>query len=466
MINAGGKLTLNDTFTLNTSSLNIESNATNGTGTFVDKNTNGGLTVSGSSQVNQYLTYRTWYLTPPVLAATPTGMSKVKYYKEADNSWPEITSTPTMTVGKGYLVIPVSGNSIKFTGSLNNGNQSIPLTRSAGNTVSPGFNLIGNPYPSYLDWTKVSAANTAVMPTTTMWYRTKNAGTYAFWTVNGAGEVSPAAASKYIPPMQAFWVRTKSGGGNLALTNAMCSHAPASNYLLKAPAAKNDENLRVRLEVSNGSNTDEAVIYVSANAFNDLDIYDSPKMSNDNTAIPEIYTTLDNQQIVINAMNSLPLDTEIGLGFVPGDSTSFTLKANEISNLPSDVKVILKDNANNGKETDLTDGITTYQFSPATTTGDRFSIIFRSTGTLTPVDENTDDGIVVYSTQNSIHVNVNSGLDEKATVKVYNSLGQQLASQALTCRSTIVDGNFRDGVYVVKVTNGGIPGTTQKIVIR
>jgi len=219
------------------------------------------------------------------------------------------------------------------------------------------------------------------------------------------------------------------------------------------------------LEVSNGSNTDEAVIYVSANAFNDFDSYDSPKMSNDNTAIPEIYTTLDNQQIVINAMNSLPLNTEIGLGFVPGDATSFSLKVSEISNLPPDLKVILKDNATD-TETDLTDGVTVYNFVPATTSGDRFSVIFRSAGSTTAVDTNTNNRISVYSIRNSIHVTVNSELNENASVRVFNAVGQQLVNQRLTKRTTTVNGNFNMGVYVVKVSNGTVATATQKIVIK
>ena len=114
------------------------------------------------------------------------------------------------------------------------------------------------------------------MRSTTMWYRTKKLNqsselVYQFWTVNGDGLTSPNGASPKIPPMQAFWVRANSGGGTLALTNSMRSHAPDTDKLLKAPAAKNTEMTLVRLQVSNGTNNDEAVIYFSENAQNDVD---------------------------------------------------------------------------------------------------------------------------------------------------------------------------------------------------
>ena len=170
--------------------------------------------------------------------------------------------------------------------------------------------------------------------------------------------------------------------------------------------------------------------------------------------------------MVINVMNSLPLDTEIGLAFVPGDATSFSLRASEITNLPSDVKVILKDYANNGQETDLTDGAAVYNFTPATTTGDRFSVIFRSAGSTTAVKTNSGNGISVYSLKNGINVTVNAELNEHATVRVFNAVGQQLVSQHLTNRSTTINGNFNPGVYVVKVSNGTTVTATQKIVIK
>lgn len=475
-INPGKQLTITGTAT-NNGTIKLLSNGTDGTATLVGN-------VGGNAEVQQHLTYRTWYMSSPVASATPAGMNRIKYFDEtqAGNIW---TLATTMTAGKGYLVVPTDDedhiSNILFTGTLNTGNLNIPLTRSAANTEKPGFNLIGNPYPSYLDWTKVcnystdagfTKPNTAIMPTTTMWYRTKVEivtvpGTYEykFWTVNGDGVGTPATASKNIPPMQAFWVRA-AASGNLALTNDMRLHESATTNQLKAPAAKNSELQLIRLQVNNGINTDETVLYVSDNAANGFDTYDAPKMSNDNIAIPEIYTTLDNQHIVINALKSLPLDTEIGLGFAAGDATSFSIRANEITNLPSDVKVILKDYANNGLETDLTDGVTAYNFAPATTTGNRFSIIFRSAGSTTALNTNTGNGISVYSLKKGINVTVNAELNEHATVRVFNAVGQQLVSQHLTNRSTTINGNFNPGVYVVKVSNGTTVTATQKIVIK
>lgn len=457
-VNSGATLT-NSSKNLTVSTFNINSDA-NGTGSFVD---NGSTTVTGTANVNQYLTYRTWYMSSPVANAQPTGMNWIKSYNEVDDTWPTLFDaraesavaygTNTFVTGKGYLVVPVSGNSIQFSGVLNTGNQNINLTRSDGNTLNSGFNLIGNPYPSYLDWSKVLTANSSIMPTTTMWYRTKDGATYKFWTVNGDGVSSPNGASQYIPPMQAFWVRTIANNSMLNLTNDMRTNAPATDYLLKAPAAGNTQKTLLRLQVSNGTNTDETVIYFSENSSNGQDTNDAPKMSNNDPAIPEIFTRAGNDRLVINSMNNIPLNQEIAMGFVAGDASSFSIKANELSNLPSDVKVILKDNVTK-TETDLTDGSAVYTFSPDATTGDRFSVIFRAasitTGVANPVDQKVS---VSSNASHQLTVTYNDVSNSASEVSVYNAVGQRLITQPYLGNTTVIARTFNPGIYVVKINN-------------
>lgn len=463
-IDGGGKLTLNDRVGLTATALNLESHGTNGTATFVDGNATGGLTVSGTTTMKQNLTSgRNWYIANPVVATTlPTVAAGTRTLHKYDESivsdaagatgW--VANPASVEVGKGYVAsVSVTGD-LTFTGTLNTGNKNITLTSRAGTSNKAGFNLIGNPYPSYLDWDAVMAANTAKLRSTTMWYRTKMLNeqsqlVYSFWTVNGDGVSVPNGASVKIPPMQSFWVRAIEGGSTLNLTNAMRSHAPETDKLLKAPAAKNTDRTLVRLQVSNGINSDETVIYFSEKAKDGFDSNDAPKMSNGNAAIPEIFTTLDNEKIVINSMNTMPLNQEIKLGFVAGNASSFSLKANEITNLPENVKVILKDNAAN-IEADLSDGTTTYAFEPVATQNDRFSLIFRTAGSTTDVQKPTVAAAQVF-------VNGNNQITIIAPVKssyaIYNGLGQLIENGIMNSDHRTQNSKLTSGVYVVKVNN-------------
>ncbi len=458
-IDGGGKLTLSDRVGLTASTLNLESHGTNGTATFVDGNATGGLTVSSTTTVKQNLTTgRNWYISNPVVATTlPTvasGTRTLYGYNEANVNEPTgssgwVANPASVEVGTGYVAsVSVTGD-LTFAGALNTGNKNITLTSRTGTANKAGFNLIGNPYPSYLDWDAVMAANTDKLRSSTMWYRTKINDEYSFWTVNGDGVGVPNGASVKIPPMQSFWVRANEGGSTLNLTNNMRSHAPVTDKLLKAPSAKNADRTLVRLQVSNGKNSDEAVIYFSEKAKNGYDINDAPKMSNGNAAIPEIFTSLDNEKIVINCMNSMPLDQEIGLGFVAGNATSFSIKANEISNIPAGVRVILKDNANMS-ETDLTDGTATYDFSPATTVAERFSIIFRSPSSPTGFENVNKPSVQVFvNAVNQITIIA----PEKSNYAIYNAMGQLMDNGKLNAELQTVKCKLQTGIYVVKVGN-------------
>lgn len=465
---AGKKLTLAPTARVNNAgtitnngTIDFLSNATDGTATIIG---NGVITGSGTINMSQYLTTgRNWYITNPMnTAVSPSvasGTLTLNAYDETTvtndaGTW-EVTTNP-LAVGKGYVATVTANGNITFSGAFNDGNQNIALTSRLGTADKAGFNLIGNPYPSYLDWNVVSAANSGVMRSTTMWYRTKNGSNpYSFWTVNGDGVGVPNGASVKIPPMQSFWVRAVEGGSTLSLSNAMRSHAPASDKLLKAPART--ERTLIRLQVSNGINADEAVIYFNTNAQDGLDILDAPKMSNDNVDIPEIYTTLGSDKIVINSMNSIPIDVPIGLGFVPGNASTFSITAKEITNMPEGVKVILRDNVTS-TETDLTDKTATYSFAPEITYSDRFSVIFRTT-------DKTTDITAAQRPQTQVLVNANNRIiitaPEKASYKIYNTVGQLIESGQITTKLQTVISKLQTGVYIVKVNN-----QTTKVIVK
>ncbi len=483
-IAAGKQLTISTSMT-NNGTLNLRSTETDGTATILTPATISG---GGTSTVEQFLTGgRNWYLSSPVTGANATTVlatstastkpSSFVWYDETKGSGvpttPWTTEASTLTPMKGYIAVndintPSTDGTITFSGTLNTGDYSTDdansLTLSATD-VKDGFNLVGNPYPSYIDWNLAGKTNLNA----TMWYRTKEAGGYKFYTYNGTaaayggGEVGiPANVSSKIPPLQAFWVRAEGGHGILSFANSQRTHLSGTNPL-KAPAAKQNVQQLIRLQVSNNTNNDEAVLYFNSNASNGYDAFDSPKMSNGSAAIPEIYTVAGTEQVAINGMNTLPLDTEIPLGFMTKTSNAFTLKASELTNLPEGVKVILKDNAT---EFDLTNGAD-YSFSSdvANSTG-RFSIIFRSAGVATWLLDSYDANVLVYRTANNqIQVKINAEISANASVSVYNSVGQKLVNKRLTSNESIVDGISAAGIYVVAVTNNG-KTTNRKVVIN
>ena len=454
-VNPSAKLTLNSSQTLTATTFNIQSDAT-GTGTFIDNGTVNATTTN----VQQYMASgRNWYISSPVAAATvssvntTTGTSMVSYDEPNGSTTPWPAESVTLTPAKGYIIVaPIgdSGVTVNFSGALNTGNQTMALTRTAGQTKE-GFNLVGNPYPSHLTWSEAVA--TASNTLTTIWYRTYVSSAYVFQTYNATGGIgTPIGVTGLVAPMQAFWVRVNAGGGTLSLNNSMRSHSGTANPL-KAPPSKNTEQQLLRLQVSNDINSDEAVIYFNANASNAFDAYDSPKMSNAKAAIPEIYTLAGNEQVVINGLNSVSTSLELPVGFTTGQSNVFSIKATEINNFDANTRIILKDKYLN-TEQELTVGMA-YNFnSDIVSTADRFSIVFKSAGVTTGINPIANDELIVYrNANNQIAIKNNSKLYNNSTVTIFNDMGQELMSKQLTGSDSVIKTNLSSGVYFVKVNN-------------
>jgi len=474
----GAKLILNSGSTLTvTGNFKLNSNAT-GTATFVDANATSGLTVSGSTHVQQYLTGagvatpsgRFWYVSSPVSGATSAvfdaaGANKLWSYSESTHGYTEIVdNTTSLIVGTGYAARLGANTTVTFTGTLNSGEKTFTLSRTDGNEKS-GYNLIGNPYPSFIDYHAVTLP-ASVMPS--IWTRSCTAGgamafdTYNSLTLEGVSG-SGKTVTQHIAPMQAFWVKVASGSteGTITLTNAMrhVQDVTLTTNLLKAPAVATQQVLR--LQVSNGTNSDETVIAFNENALDAFDNYDSPKMSNNNVAIPEIYTFAGTEKVAINGMKNL---ATMPLGFTTGESNTFSIKATEIKGFDVDTKVILKDNLLS-TEQDITDG-TAYSFtSDVVSSTDRFSVVFKTVSITTGI-EATNLNVNIFKNANGlITVNSTDVIGAEGTVTVCNALGQKLVNTATTGPKTVINKTFSSGVYFVTLNIAGNK-TTKKVIIN
>lgn len=461
----GAQLELTSGNTLTAGTVILQSDAT-GTATLVDNTTNAPQAVTAT--VQQYVTEgRNWYMSIPLATGASSLMNKgtsVVCYEEPSGTW-IAPIDGTLNKLRGYLQVATSTPSVtgttgtvNFTGVLNTGAHSISLTRTVGKT---GFNLVGNPYPSYLDWNLVTRTN--VLPT--MWYRTKEGGVYKFYTfvANGsAGVGSPAGITNKIPPMQAFWVRVDAeGSGSIAVDNTMRFHKDVTGNILKAP--KQNTQQLLRLQVSNGVNTDETVLYFNANALDAFDQYDAQKRCNAEPSIPEIFTQVGSEQLVINGMNQVKYNTEIPIGFSTEQANNFSITANEISNFETGIRVILIDKQNPTVETELTNG-TAYNFNSAITapTTNRFSLLFRAPGVATDVGN-------VAKLNAQVFVNSASQITiiapEKATYSIYNAVGQKIENGYVNSKLETQNSQLNSGVYLVELSVDG-QSEVQKVIIR
>jgi len=445
----GAKVTLSSTKTLSASAFTLESDAS-GTATFVDENT---IDASVTASVQQYLTSgRNWYMSIPVSSAGFSSFSSadsVARYYEPLATWFKLSTDSMLYPMRGYISATTHATgAIAFNGSLNSGEKFIDLTRTVGKRKA-GFNLVGNPYPSYVSWDAATKTNLEQ----TIWFRTRNAlnSAYIFDTYNATSHVGTSlngsTVTTYIPPMQAFWVLVAEGNatGRLTFNNSMRSHSSGTNRLKSMVVG---EQKVLHLQVSNGTNVDEAIILFNPLASDFLDDFDSQKMTNANNAVPEMYSMIGNKELVINGLNSNSLTSEIALGFRTGLQNQFTIRASEIKDFDADTQIFLKDKLLN-TEFDLSDGKPYTLRSDSLTTNTRFSIQFKVPTVVSGTENNTS---IFLGTNANHQIVVNNPVNIRGDLSVYTSLGQLLESIKLSGNAVTTNARFKSGLYLVGIT--------------
>jgi len=399
-LDAGKTLTDNGNFTIASG------------GSFIQ---NGTLAVTGTTTVKSDIVANEWHLISAPISDAQSGMFDGKFlqtHTESTNEYSDIKTTDVPLVPmKGYAVWNASGFTANYVGTLNTGTQSIATTKDG-----EGWNLVGNPYPSAIDWNAASGWTKTNLNATT--YLHVNSSTWATW--NGATGTN--GGSQYIAPGQGFFVEA-TGAGTLAMTDAVRVHNPVSFF-------KNTVNNLVRLQVSGNGYTDDAVVYFVPEASAEFDgQYDAHKLFGDVAEAAQIYT-LGSSPLAINA---LPETNSVPVGIHAGASGTYTIAATEVNDIQA---ITLKDNQT-GISTNLLVNSYSFSFTPGENE-QRFTLYFSPLS----INEVENPLASIYSNQNTLYVDLKSL--SKGDIYVYNLAGQLVTSASAN-----------QGINMIRLTNTG-----------
>ncbi|MBN2778683.1 MAG: T9SS type A sorting domain-containing protein [Bacteroidales bacterium] len=301
-VNSGAILTIlaNSGITIsgninNEGTINIESTAL-GEGSLL---LNGSLSGAGTYNVERFLTASQWHLVSSPITNALAGVFEdiwLRYYDESTNTFGSYIQPPStpMPNGQGFGVWAPTTQTRTFTGTINNGSvvPNVQLTGSAG--PNTGWNLIGNPYPSAIDWDAASGwTRSNIADVVYVWNGTQYAGYVGGIPVNGG--------SRYVAPGQGFFVQATSPGVAIGMNNGIRLHNGVS-YLKEA-----SEPLDIiRVSITGNSLSDEAVLAVRPGVQSGYDpMYDAVKLYGSSEA-PSIYTLkTDDSEMAINCQNSV-----------------------------------------------------------------------------------------------------------------------------------------------------------------
>ena len=443
-------LALNSVLTIETGkALTVNGNITNlgGNSSLVVKSGGSLIENSGAAAtVQRAIGANEWHFISPPLSNAESAQLTGRYLQKFDEStysWSDIISlTENLTPLRGYALWGDNGFTASLSGTLNSGVISIPVTRNNALVVPkfPGWNMVGNPYPSSIDWDEPTGWTKTNVNATI--YIHVNATTWATYN-SSSGETNNG--SNLIPPFQGFFVEA-SEAGSLGINNAARTHL--SNTFFKSPGEVIPNLLR--MQVSGNGYMDEATVVFLPEATSGFDgEYDAHKLYGDVPEAAQIYTMGDKEL----AVNALPEVAIVPLGIRAGTNSTLTLTATEINNLGA---VTLED-IQTGTFTDIV--TSAYTFNHVAGTNElRFRLHFGPLSKPEPASPSAQ----VYSYYKTVYVNLIEG--QKCDINIYTLAGQKVASRlsASGINEMHID---RTGIYMVKVlTLEGI--LVRKVYIR
>ena len=244
--------------------------------------------------------------------------------------------TNTIAVGQGFWAYIDEGAAytIDVVGPPNVGNINLPVSyTNTGIPSADGWTMVGNPYPSSIDWDSPSITKTNVNAAIYIWNATQQQfASYIFpFGTNGG--------NSQIASTQAFWMQSNASGASVQLTEA-CKVSADATFL------KQNTGSPLRIKSQNNNGSDELIINFEANATNAFDInYDAKKINSTNLSLPAISSLANGIDCSINQLN--PQEINIPIKILSGVSGVQNITI-ENASLFSDVScLILEDVFNN-----------------------------------------------------------------------------------------------------------------------
>ena len=360
--------------------------------------------------------------------------------------------------GKGYIVRVTSVGAITFTSDVGTN----PSTNDVDVAiVSSGnrYNLIGNPYVSYLKTgdEQFLEDNTSKLAEEKLWVWNAVLNRY---------DTFVTADNFYVAPGQGFYVQAKVGAsGNLTFEHSQTKAGNSDTF-----RNSTEINFEVYLNISDESKQREAKVYYIEGTTTGFDNgYDGSIFDTQDINDLMIYTNSVNDEndkdFAIQSVPDTNLVIPVGVNAVEG--TEFTISATTL-NRPDGYNVYLEDRDNNTYTLlDDESNFTTTTFDNLNGSG-RFYL--HTTASTMSNEETTTSYLNVFKLDRNNFITVQGLATEsnQTNLKLYNLLGKEVLSTSLlnnTNTQTISTEGLSAGIYVIKLESGNNL-LTKKLIIK
>ncbi|WP_299057058.1 T9SS type A sorting domain-containing protein [uncultured Polaribacter sp.] len=369
--------------------------------------------------------------------------------------------------GQGYSISVSDATTPDYymTGDQHSG--SISYTLSTGGN---GFNLIGNPYISYIHANDAAdATNNILQVNGSLGSDRLVEDTIWLWDADNETWITKTRTDTdgyRINPLQGFFVQAKSAEA-FSFTKAMetndASNSAADNTFLKSSNSK----FEVVLSLKSGQLTRKASIRYIANTTTSFDNgYDGSLFGGYASAL-EVYTGLvagnSGKKLAIQSLpNENYEDMVVPVGVTAEANSEIEFSA-EALNIPSGYKVFLEDRANNTfTRLDEVNAKYTTTVADASTEGRFF--LHTSMQSALSIEDTLLNSLSIYKS-NTTTLRVVGLSQGEASVKLFNVMGKQVMSSSFNAQGVkeIALPSLSTGVYIVQLETEA--GTLNKKII-
>ena len=335
---------------------------------------------------------------------------------------------------------------IDMKGPTNTGDINLPVTyTNTGNPDDDGWNMVGNPYPSTIDWDDASINRTNMDNALYIW--NPDLEQYASYV----GGIGINGGSRHVASSQGFWVKANAASPILQLTEA--SKDPMTANFVKQSTATASPLV---INIQNAFGTDQTIINLQSNATNQFDKnFDAYKLASTNPNRPYISSLIPTSETEY-AINQVPQQkNEILIKVLANTSGVHFISLTGITNF-SNSCMILED-LFTGNAYDLMTTSSFSAFISDTTTTARFVLRLG-----TPTNISSHDISCHGNADGAIFLEKNASNDFEVTLK--NNTGDVIANHNNINRLDSIT-HLKAGTYIIETTNVSCPNSMDTVTI-
>jgi len=360
-------------------------------------------------------------------------------WNETNSAWDYITdpNEPLIPATGYYFYGQHKNTTHTFSGTPNTGNLSVALTASGSGDMQ-GFNLVGNPYPSSIDWSLLYDTYGAV------YYWDPVSEDYLSWN-DGDG-----AGSQYVAPMQGFFVYTDEAA-TLSFQNSVRTHESATNFYKNDAFGKLSNGLV--LVASDEYHSDELHLRFNENADPGFELTrDAWKLFTQNEGISQLYSVSPDGPLSIDVR---PFEAAVPLGFANSQPGVYRIGLKDVG----DLEIVVLEDVKENIFTDLLLGDYTFSWDDSDDAS-RFVLHLSITHI---ADFVAADDVSIFAFDKQLFLHTSAGKAVSGVLTVTDLAGRQILVRQMDLNgSSSIGLPVRSGVYIVRFGSEKTV-TTQKI---